>query len=82
MKQLFDLEPNDCRYPMNDGGPYLFCAEAKMEGSSYCPFHKALCTRRDHGLMGRENESFAAALRKNNRPAVVTLAPDLAEESV
>lgn len=44
MKQLLDLDENDCRYPMNEGGPYLFCAEMRRdEKSSYCAFHHDIC---------------------------------------
>ena len=53
MKSLLDLEPNDCRYPMNDGGPYLFCADPKhwhmnksgLAQSSYCRKHHFICLR-------------------------------------
>lgn len=53
MKPLLDLEPNDCRYPMNDGGPYLFCAAPKhwhmrerdLVQSSYCREHHFICSR-------------------------------------
>lgn len=76
MKSLVDLEENDCRYPMNDGGPFIFCAEAKIEGSNYCSFHKTLCIQRVYEGSGRDNDAYAAILRKNNRPAVITLAEE------
>ncbi|PDT53093.1 GcrA cell cycle regulator [Sinorhizobium americanum] len=37
-KRLEDLLPGDCIWPINSGGPYLFCA-AKAVGK-YCPHHK------------------------------------------
>lgn len=51
MKELLDLEPNDCRYPVNEGGPFLFCAEPSAKGSSYCAHHRDLCFRKvmEHG---------------------------------
>jgi GcrA cell cycle regulator len=39
---LVDLEPNDCRYPYGDN-QITFCGHPKMEGSSYCQPHHALC---------------------------------------
>jgi hypothetical protein len=54
MKTIAELEPSDCRYPMNDGGPYLFCGEPtcfippikgrELRRSPYCREHRALCT--------------------------------------
>lgn len=35
---LFDLEPHHCRWPVSDA-PYLFCADTKLDGSSYCERH-------------------------------------------
>lgn len=74
MKELCDLYDNDCRYPVNDGAPYLFCAEARQDGSSYCPEHHRICLcavyedRRDI-----EHPGYAAAIRKNLHPAVFVL---------
>lgn len=58
MKTLLELEPNDCRYPMNDGGPYLFCAEpqhwrmrnGELVRSSYCRTHHFVCSRESEGV--------------------------------
>ena len=37
---LLELEPGDCRWPVNDGRPvYLFCAYRAIDGSSYCQRH-------------------------------------------
>ncbi len=30
---------NGCMWPLNDGGPYLFCGYAKLGKYSYCPHH-------------------------------------------
>jgi GcrA cell cycle regulator len=41
------LEPNDCRFPYDDG-PFTFCGHPQREGSSYCTAHYSLtrvCTR-------------------------------------
>tara|TARA_R100000655_G_scaffold91566_1_gene132320 strand:+ start:114 stop:344 length:231 start_codon:yes stop_codon:yes gene_type:complete len=38
---LLDLEPDSCRWPVNDGDPYLFCAAPRVAGSSYCACHAA-----------------------------------------
>lgn len=37
-KTLFDLEPNDCRWPVGKGNPWRFCAKPKAKGS-YCAEH-------------------------------------------
>ena len=46
MKSLIDLEPNDCRYPMDqkdeDHNLMMFCANPKTENSSYCLHHTKL----------------------------------------
>lgn len=30
---------NGCSWPLNDGGPYLFCGHGKIDKSSYCQHH-------------------------------------------
>lgn len=35
-KGILDLEETDCRYPVGDRAPYLFCGEPKVEGQPYC----------------------------------------------
>lgn len=40
-KDLMGLGSCDCRWPLNDGGPFLFCAEEVITGSVYCRHHKA-----------------------------------------
>lgn len=52
MKSILDLEPNECRYAVNDGPDYLFCAApvhfslnlGKLRQSSYCREHHLICT--------------------------------------
>ena len=39
---LLDLGPDDCRYPVNDDSPFLFCGHRKLKGASYCGPHFAL----------------------------------------
>lgn len=45
-KHLEDLLPGECKWPLNSGGPYLFCA-AKTAGK-YCEHHqsRALASQR------------------------------------
>ncbi|PDT42020.1 MULTISPECIES: GcrA family cell cycle regulator [Sinorhizobium] len=38
-KHLVDLLPGECKWPLNNGGPYLFCA-AKTAGK-YCQHHQS-----------------------------------------
>jgi len=45
---ILDLPLNGCRYPAGDG-PILFCGQPQLEGSSYCLFHKNICTTRPEG---------------------------------
>lgn len=39
-KDLLALNPCDCRWPLTDNGPHMFCAEEVVEGSSWCAHHK------------------------------------------
>lgn len=41
---LLDLEPHHCRWPVRDM-PYLFCADTKTDGSSYCSRHFSISRR-------------------------------------
>jgi hypothetical protein len=36
---LLERRADQCCYPVNDGGPYLFCGAPKKKGSSYCEKH-------------------------------------------
>lgn len=38
-KALIDLEPKECRWPLNEGGPFLFCSEEAAHGP-YCSHHR------------------------------------------
>lgn len=37
-KDLMAIGPHDCRWPSGDG-PFMFCGEAVLEMSPYCPYH-------------------------------------------
>lgn len=41
-KVLMDLCADDCRWPVNDRSPFLFCCEEREPGSSYCSHHRAI----------------------------------------
>jgi hypothetical protein len=44
MVPLAELRFDQCHYPVNDGGPLLFCGNKKMEGRTpYCELHHRLC---------------------------------------
>ncbi|MCB5205025.1 GcrA family cell cycle regulator [Neorhizobium sp. T786] len=38
-KLLVDLDRGECHWPLNDGGPFLFCASETAKGS-YCECHR------------------------------------------
>ncbi len=44
---LFDLKPNQCKYPVRSEGErseeHFFCAEPQYGGSPYCRAHDTLC---------------------------------------
>lgn len=42
MKPLLDLERGECRWPVTDTKPFLFCSEPQADESSYCACHKAM----------------------------------------
>jgi hypothetical protein len=46
---IMDLRSGLCRWPVNNGGPYLFCGNAASE-VVYCPFHMKMAydRRQDH----------------------------------
>ena len=48
-KDLIDLLPDDCRFPVTDLPPHAFCAEPAIPGEPYCPHHQAIC----YGTQGR-----------------------------
>jgi GcrA cell cycle regulator len=38
--RLEDLRSRQCKWPLNDGGPFLFCAAPAGVSENYCPYHK------------------------------------------
>lgn len=38
---LMMLDGCRCKWPINDGGPFLFCGEEAKENRPYCAFHSA-----------------------------------------
>lgn len=40
---LDQLEDDTCRYPVNEGGPYLFCGNQVRERKNMCGVHYDLC---------------------------------------
>jgi GcrA cell cycle regulator len=45
-KELEDLTQRDCHWPLNNGGPYIFCG-AKVSRDHYCEIHNERATRLD-----------------------------------
>lgn len=37
---LEHLRARQCRWPINDGGPFLFCGNATDAAVNYCPYHR------------------------------------------
>ena len=42
---LLERGPDQCCFPVNDGGPFLFCGAPKKAGSPYCKRHYKLMYR-------------------------------------
>lgn len=61
-KDLLSLGSCDCRWPLNEGGPFLFCCAEVATGSPYCAHHKARSK-------GRGTESERKALDVLKRAA-------------
>lgn len=38
---LLDLKTCSCRWPVNDGNPFLFCGDRAQAGGPYCATHAA-----------------------------------------
>ena len=38
-KTLIDLGDHECRFPLNDGNPFKFCAREREKGLPYCKQH-------------------------------------------
>lgn len=39
--ELVDIPENGCHWPVNNGGPYLFCGQMKTGKGPYCDHHTA-----------------------------------------
>lgn len=60
-RKLFELENNDCRWPVSgEKADTLFCGHPMMEGSSYCCFHRNL----SRGEGTRSERAVAAMIKK------------------
>lgn len=46
--QIWQLEPQHCRWPVNDD-PYEFCGATKVRGHSYCVTHLKMAYYRKGG---------------------------------
>lgn len=53
---LMMLTEHRCKWPINDGGPFLFCGEAKKSDRPYCAFHAT-------AAIGKGTESERTAIR-------------------
>lgn len=56
------LTQHRCTWPLNDGGPFLFCGEAKQPGRPYCAYHST-------AALGNGTESERSAVRQAMREA-------------
>jgi GcrA cell cycle regulator len=36
---LMDLQPDSCKWPINDGNPFLFCGAPRRDDGPYCEHH-------------------------------------------
>lgn len=63
---LLDLDPDDCRYPVTDDLPFLFCGHPKHEGSSYCAAHHRLTTYKRQDISDAERQRRANLFRRVN----------------
>lgn len=61
MKPLLDLAINECRWPVTDDKPFLFCGERKPHGASYCACHKRMSVSAEQPVpfSGRAADFFA-----------------------
>jgi GcrA cell cycle regulator len=59
---LLDLKSTSCRWPVNEGNPFLFCGERAREGGPYCAHHAARA-------VGEGTRSERAAARELKRQA-------------
>jgi len=62
-KQLADLEPNDCKFPVGDPGTpgFGFCASGRVPGLPYCAEHAARCYVAPNNLKSRSKDTSSDA---------------------
>ena len=57
---IMDLRARHCRYPINDGKPYMFCGEDNNGNESYCDYHHKMChsgrTAKDQARIKRKRK--------------------------
>lgn len=41
---LLELKPSSCRWPVNDGNPFLFCGAPAVSGGPYCACHAEMAS--------------------------------------
>jgi GcrA cell cycle regulator len=39
-KELHEVEARECRWPLNNGSPFMFCAAETEKGATYCVHHR------------------------------------------
>jgi hypothetical protein len=49
---LMQRKPWQCGWPVNDGGPFLYCGALKTGDPVYCDYHRALATGRHLSRIG------------------------------
>lgn len=69
-KTFFELQDGECKWPLTNDSPYLFCAHDVLPDLPYCAHHAQRAYTHTQG----KNENRAYAVAKNNRPSVMTLA--------
>jgi hypothetical protein len=62
---LVELEIEHCRYPDGDG-PFTFCGQQRMDGSSYCHSHSALSITKSRSNSEAVTEARARRMRGIN----------------
>lgn len=44
--ELLELTDHMCRWPVNNGDPFLFCGHKKGKDGPYCPYHQSISIRK------------------------------------
>lgn len=39
-KELHEIEARECKWPLNNGSPFLFCSAETEKGATYCQHHR------------------------------------------